>query len=402
MRMGKRGLAVNLRRLYESNGPARTVALLEQALVEKDVKPEDFSLRELAEAFCGEQWVNAMHPGNLRQGHGRFVPLLEAGDAVNVTAFSNITGQLFITKIWDGFKLATNYADQLVETIGTNLDGEKLPGIGNIADEGQEVAPGMPYPETSLGEQYIETPRTVKKGEIISVTKEAIYFDRTGVLLPQVARLGFRMGQGKAVTIYDGIIGATNTHKWKGTTYNTYQAASPWINTKSSNPLNDYTAVNEAEQLLMEMTDPDTGRPLMIDWSRMSIICMPWKKHTAKRVINATSVKNTNPGYATSGNPIATESPNPLDNYNLVTDPLLYQRVKLQQATASKAREWWFMGDFPGAFVWMQNWDITVVQAPPNSIAEFERDIVLRYKGSYRGTFGVRQPRLVVWNYDAA
>ena len=34
-----------------------------------------------------------------------------------------------------------------------------------------------------FGEEYVETPMTTKHGEIIAVTREAVFFDRTGMVL---------------------------------------------------------------------------------------------------------------------------------------------------------------------------------------------------------------------------
>ena len=56
----------------------------------------------------------------------------------------------------------------------------------------------------------------------------------------------------------------------------------------------------------------------------------------------------------------------------------------------------YYIGDFKKAFAWFQNWDITVVQAPQNSEAEFNRDIQLRYKASFKGELVVLEPRAVV------
>ena len=44
----------------------------------------------------------------------------------------------------------------------------------------------------------------------------------------------------------------------------------------------------------------------------------------------------------------------------------------------------------------MENWPITVTQAPANSEAEFNQDIVLRFKASERGAAAVIDPRYVV------
>ena len=151
--------------------------------------------------------------------------LLEAGDGVDVTAFSNITGQVIYSKILEAYTQEAFVVSKLVDTIPTRLDGEKIPGIGRISDEATEVHPGMPYPHVGFGEDYIETPSTTKRGFIVPVTKEAIFFDRTHLILSRAAEVGEVLGLNKEKRLIDLVIGATNNYKWKGTAYNTYYAA---------------------------------------------------------------------------------------------------------------------------------------------------------------------------------
>ena len=69
---------------------------------------------------------------------------------------------------------------------------------------------------------------------------------------------------------------------------------------------------------------------------------------------------------------------------------------KARMAAASIATSTWYAGDFRRAFAYMENWPITVTQAPENSEAEFNQDIVLRFKASERGAAAVIEPRAVV------
>ena len=85
--------------MYETAGPEETVKHLREALREGHLRAEDFSLRELAEATVGPEWVKQMDP---RSGGG--VRLLEAGDGVDVTAFSNITGQIVYSTILEAYQ----------------------------------------------------------------------------------------------------------------------------------------------------------------------------------------------------------------------------------------------------------------------------------------------------------
>ena len=58
-------------------------------------------------------------------------------------------------------------------------------------------------------------------------------------------------------------------------------------------------------------------------------------------------------------------------------------------------KKWWFIGDFRKAFAYMENWPITVdAVAGRNSEAEFNQDIVVRFKASERGAAAVINPAL--------
>ena len=84
-----------LKKRYELDGPVKTVEHLSEALEKKDLRPEDFSIRDLAETMvpAGRQWVRLMSPQSDR------VHLTESMEAVDVSAFLNLTGQIIYTKI---------------------------------------------------------------------------------------------------------------------------------------------------------------------------------------------------------------------------------------------------------------------------------------------------------------
>ena len=99
--------------------------------------------------------------------------------------------------------------------------------------------------------------------------------------------------------------------------------------------------------------------------------------------------------------PTKTIAASPISGYTWYESRLMYRRIiATVEGTASKAAAWWFMGDFRKALAYMENWPVTVVQAPNNSEAEFLQDIVLRFKASERGAAAVLQPRAVVKCYN--
>ncbi|MGE3804157.1 MAG: hypothetical protein AB7K24_05745 [Gemmataceae bacterium] len=388
----------NLRQLWESLGPVGCLQKLTEALELKLLRPEDFSLRELAWAFCGENWPRALRPDRLER-HGQQA-LLEAGDGVDVSAFSNITGQLFYTKIMEGWQRASRVADALVQTVPTRLDGEKLPWLGHIDGGDEEVRPGQPFPEVGFGERFIETPRTTKKGRILSLTREAIFFDHTTQMMRQADDLGEALAYRRELDILKVVLGLVNPYKLNGTANDTFQETSPWINTIGGKPLSDWTSIDEAYVLASQVVDPDTGLPLKIEFKQLLV--MPAKLFTARRIVSATEISTTSPGYATSGAPQKTTSLNipEVRNLEVLSTPLARKLLVDEGLTPANIDDWWFIGDFKRAFAWMENWPLTVVQAPPLSTKEFEQDIVARWKASYRGVAAVLEPRVVFKMYD--
>ena len=378
-----------LKRMYEANGPEKTVGHLRESLQSGDLKPEDFSVRELAEATLSPERVRQMDP---RQGGA---VLLEAGDGVDATAFSNIAGQIVQSKIMEAYAQEAFVLSRLVETIPTRLDGELIPGVGRVGDEVSEVRPGMPYPNLGFGEDYIETPQTTKRGFIVPVTKEAVFFDRTHLILRRAAEVGEVLGLNKEKRLLDLLLGVTNNYKWKGSAYNTYSNAGTgvapdgdWLN-QMTEELVDWTDVDAAEQLFADIIDPNTGEPVLVQAT--TVLVMPAYRHAAHRVFNAAEIT-----YTSGSDSIDTRAANPLGNYKVVESRLAYRRMLAAGFSAADAKKYWFIGDFRKAFAYMENWPITVAQSPPNSEAEFNQDIVVRFKASERGAAAVINPRFVV------
>ena len=317
--------------------------------------------------------------------------VLEAGDGVDLTAFLNVASQVVYSKIMEAYNHEAFVLSKLVDTIPTRLDGEKIPGIGGLTGGADVVHPGMPYPSLGFGEDYIETPSTTKRGFIVPVTKEAVFFDRTHLVLSRAAEVGELLGLNKEKRLIDLAIGATNNYKWQGTAYNTYQSSAPWVNVKTGNELVDWTNVDVAEQLFADMLDPTTGEPVLLQAN--TVLVMPAYRHAAARVFNALEVR-----FAASGSGTTTLAANPLGGYSVHESRLAYRRVVAAGQAPADAKKWWFIGDFKRAFAYMENWPITVTQSSANSEADFNNDIIVRFKASERGAAAVINPRYVVKN----
>ena len=357
--------------------PDRFWSDMREALDKKHLRPADFSLRHLFEAFVddGRELADSFSPR-----HGGGVALLES--AVDTSTFSNITGQVVYTAVMDAFESEAFVFSPLVQTIRTQFNGEKIPGISRLGDVAEAIAEGASYPQVGLHEDWIETPETTKRGFIVPVTKEAIFFDRTNILLQRAAEVGEFLGLNKEKRVIDSVIDENVTdhrYKWKGTSYATYQSSSPWDNVTASNSLVDWTSVDAAEQTLNNITDPNTGEPVLV--TPTHLLVTPQNVNVARQIIHATEIRSG------VGDPQEMTTRNPIDTYRIASSRLLAARMATDTS--------WYLGNPHKAFAYMQNWPVTVVQAPSNSEAEFTQDIVVRFKASERGAAATLEPRVI-------
>jgi hypothetical protein len=381
-----------LRRHYEAavkdRDPDKFFGDFRTAVKKREIRMDagqcDFGIRPLFENFVqnGREIVDSWNPG---RGEGG-ISLLEAGDAVNTAAFSNITGQFVYNAIMEAFESEGFVFSPLVTTRQTDLSGEKIPGITRMGDRAEVVPEGQPYPHVGVGEDWIETPVTTKRGMIVPLTKEAIFFDRTGLVIQRCGEVGAFLGLNKEKRVIDCIVDENVTahrYKWRGTIYATYQTTSPWDNVTAGATLVDYTDLDEAEQTLSNILDPNTGEPIVN--VATDLIVTRQLLYTARSVLHATQIRVGDGASVSvqtiSGNPLAGSA------YNIRSSALLAARMATDTT--------YYLGDLKKAFAYMQNWPLTTVMAPTNSTDEFERDIVMQWKASERGATVVVEPRVI-------
>jgi hypothetical protein len=133
--------------------------------------------------------------------------------------------------------------------------------------------------------------------------------------------------------------------------------------------------------------DPETGEPILTNATYL--ITTKQLEWTARRVLNATEVNVTTPGFATSGVPSQTAMKNPVaGTLTLVSSRLLAQRL----ATDTH----WFLGDPTKAFVYKEIFAPQVIEAPPNNLEEFKRDIVRQWRADEMGAYATIEPRYMI------
>lgn len=361
----------------------RAPDFIREAIAEKDIRLSNVSLRKLAETTVpdGREWLESLDP---RHDSGTFREA--SAGPVDTSTFSNITGQIVYSEILQAYEDEAFIGDQLVDTMSSPFSGEKIPGIERIGDDMQRISEGGEYPLLGVSQSYIETPETDKRGGRIAVTKEAIFFDRTGILLDRCRELGYWMGLNKEKRIISVVTGNTNNFKRNGTSYNTYaQSGGHGIVNQITDALADWTDIDAAYQAFADMTDWTTGEPILI-LPRILLVghsLLP----TANYILSSTQIRggtsNTSAYQTISSDPTKSQ-------YTLQPISSL-----LVEAVTSETNDWW-VGDPKRAFRYIENWGITTESQGANSEEAFTRDIVQQFKVSERGVCAVMDPHFMV------
>lgn len=388
----------NLQPLFESHRRENSVdqfnQFLSEGLAKGDIKPHELSIRDIFEgtvyqgkdrvgAEIVREWSRTRDPQE-RTGLGK---LHEAG--VSTTHFSSITKQLLSTSVLDSYTDAAFIGDQLCRTVPTTaVHGERVPGLGRIGDEAEAIGEGQEYPLVGFGEDFIQTPETIKRGLICPVTKEAIIADRTGQILERAREVGYWIGYQREVRILNVVLGIVSTYNRLGrgvvATYGDNSGSHDWDNLVASNALVDWTDINNIKLAFSGMRDPNTGTPIVI--AGTTLVVPRALEATAMRIKTATSVETVdNQANATT---FRTVSGNPASGMNVLCSDLV--------ASVTSSDTTYFAGDFPKAFEYLQLWPVTTAEAPTNNEMEFTRDIAFRFKASERGVAHAKNPRYAV------
>ncbi len=397
----------DLKKLVKEKGLPWTKHHLQESFDAKEISPDDFSIRDMYKNMVdgGSEQIDNWEHARRRGGH-----VTEAVHAVDTGAMANITGQLFFNAIQDAMEMDNFIGDQLVSPFPSNLLGEeKVPGISVVADEfAGNVTEGEPYPSIGVSENFISIPAAEKKGGIIGVTREAVLADHTGILIERMRTLGSGLGLRREKSIIDVVIGAVNPYSYKGEARLTYGdgatagQALGFIN-EATPALVNYTDVQAVAEVYYAILEADTNEPL--SHAPDTLICTGNLSWTAKAVFRDTTVELVDRAAAAAqvGSIGANRIPDKFQVI-IVTNEWVTQRILLANggpggitaADRPAANAHWWIGNPKKAFVWKVIWPLIVEEEPTNAVVQFEQDIVLRFKASYKGVAGVREPRYMI------
>lgn len=330
--------------------------------------PEEFSLLEIANATGVD-------------------PSLEISEAVNTTQFNVIMNTLLSKKVLSAYTEEPGIIDQLSTPFNSSLKVDTIPGAfleGDLDD----IPEGGPYPHSAnIQDKYVEIGWN-KRGMILDITKEAIKFDQTGMVMMQAARMGERVKRDREkeglYTIQEATVNGKTYSAYypSGSQTALYQNADQTrhlYDNQITNALEDYTDLDAAEALFGLMKD-DAGEPITIV---PTILLVPTgKKPTANRLINSAQMPNTS--ASTIG-------------FNQEND--WFKRVKVLSSsylTVVNAGDW-YLGDFKRQFLEKVVFPLQVLtRSDEKNEAAWERDVVAQYKVRRASTFGAVDYRYVV------
>lgn len=393
MRVANR-FGLKLKEATQTHGVATAIEVLRDALKNRRIQRHDLSLQEMAGSFMGENWeAQLSHYYDMMRGGASSIALRESADAVDASGFAEIGGQLLVDIVRDKYVYATQASDKMFTKmpVGQNLGTHIEPWLSDVLDEGATVNQLQPYPFTQFIHQTVTYPAPIKRGRICAVSVEMIRADKTQQAFESAESVGKRLGLQIHKERMKVVLGITNNHVFNGTSFNTYLASGAWVNLLDNFTLNSWRDVNRIEQLFNQMVDPVTGEVIEIEG--MQCLVMPFNKHNARRILNATETRS---GDITTGTGDQIIAGNPLDAYELLVDKHSRKLLLDSGLTAAKTETVTIWGDFRKAFVEREVWPMTVVQAAPNNIWEFTRDIALAVKASVYNIQGVRDPRYVI------
>jgi hypothetical protein len=251
-----------------------------------------------------------------------------------------------------------------------------------------------------VGQDWQELPPALKRGTIVALTWEAIFSDRTGLLIQQASDVGRWMGQNKEKRIIDAIVdentgaksAAAGGHRyhWRGSSYATYQTSASsapyYANVVTSNAFVDWTDLQGAELAFMAIKHPYTNEPM--SFQPTAIVVVPTLRYVADYVMSMSALHYAVGGYATSGNLSTLITQAPTGRYRVLSSQLLAD----QMATDTD----WYLADLKRAVGYKTCRPLTVEQAPAGHPDAFNRDVMQQWKVSEIGAACVLEPRAIV------
>jgi hypothetical protein len=352
---------------------------IEGLMSEGKLRPSDFSFRELFEELVDPE----------RHFDISADPQMIA-EAISSSAFPEISNRILHRSLLPEYEANSGMADELVtEENASRTHSEEIHGLTDM--ESLEMRPEqLAYSETSFGEKDVRI-YSADFGRIISLTREAIFDDRTGEIMRRARKVGKKAGQHRTKMIIQTIEmlprSAMKETATRGFVYqgNAVTQAVFYSTDHSSidgqtnnNTLTDAlgtSGLNKAYILFDDMTDVQ-GDEVMVD---PRILLVPG------------ALRMTSWQLLTS--PMQYDTPNRAQNFfGPQGDVRLVPRVSVFLSSDAK----YYLGDFKEQLLWLWVWRPGTAAQGADTRLAFENQIVQRYRFNYYGGVGHTDYRYIV------
>lgn len=372
------------------------------------LRPDQVSVRALWEGLVGP--CEETLPSYMPAGRFNFVEPRAFQEAIDSTTFPNATGVLIASRVIDAYNGLPTIGDTLVTVMPSRLKSERFVGFTSLEGP-KEVPEAGPYEESGFGEKYVTT-ETAKKGRILELTEETIFFDQTGQILLRAQQLGEATRQERELIILGGVLdvaGAADlvangvkfrpVYRPSGVATALYSHGTYQNHLATATALVDWTDIDEVMRYHAENVRDDraiSAERLPIIWNPRTLLVSRKLLGTASRILSATQYQ-TQPGAADasavtiSGNPLNTVAP----GLTIASSPLIDYMATLTGSTYDDSDDW-FIGDFRRQFIWQEIWPVQTSRARQDDDAAFRRDIVARFKVRYYGGIAALDTKSVV------
>lgn len=346
---------------------------------EGKLDPQDISVKALFEEVVDPEGKFDMHSD-----------VQEIAEAISTSNFVTISGTVMNAAIIPAYQVEVGEAEKVVtEEPAIKTQPEDVGGFtaaGGFARREEH----MSYEEETFGEKYW----TIYKsdfGKIVSLTREAIFDDRTGQLIRRARNVGEKGGQLRAKIITQTLEVSARTDMGESTSraamyagsaitasnfYNTdhsalIDSAGTNANLVESNAMGTSGNLQDAAKLFSDFVDEE-GDEIMVRPTKL--VFHPSLSETAWELLSARIKRGSN---------------NDIENY-------WYKKYEPVELPFLSSGTTWYLGAPEKQIVWLWVWKPEVKTQTSNSESAFESQIVMRWRFNWHGGCGHTDYRYIV------
>jgi hypothetical protein len=384
--------------------PAGTATELGKALQKGEVKPSEFSLRDMAANLIYEtQTGEPIGEAGLRilESDRQRMALAESTGVITTSAFRTITNRIVSAAVMEGARFAEPVISPVLPVVEGRLSRTEfvMPTVPQGPGRSfTDIGEGEEYPIFGIQGERVKTLPARKKGFQIPLTRELVLSDDTGTLLQSARDAGAAIARAKENLCVDFVAGFVQNcviEQLAGdpsdVVSNLFLTSGRWTNDQV-NQLVDWTSIDNALALIQLNVVPSTGDPPVVNQQYLVVPQMLYAQ--AYRILNAIETWS-------AVNDRTVVAPTPFragegggGTIRILVSPHLYFRATSNGFSDAQARGVWFFGDLAQAFGYYQLWPIEV-EEDSSPAQRLTHDIWVRFRVSECGIPFVKQPR--VW-----